>query len=84
MSYSVEWHPKARKFLKKLPKDVAGRIVLKIKEIQQEPFDYLEHFEGKYYKLRVGDYRLLIDIDFENKILLVQVADHRGRIYDRL
>ncbi|MBI2652608.1 type II toxin-antitoxin system RelE/ParE family toxin [Candidatus Woesearchaeota archaeon] len=84
MSYSVEWHPKTRKFLRKLPNDISVRIVLKAKEVQEAPFRYLEHFEGKdYYKLRVGDYRLLIDVDFKNKVLLVQVIDHRGRIYDR-
>ena len=56
MSYSVEWHPKTRKFLKKLPSYISARIVLKIKEVQEDPFRYIEHYEGKdYYKLRVGD-----------------------------
>jgi len=32
-------------------------------------------------KLRIGDYRALIDIDFENKILIIQVFDKRGKIY---
>ena len=85
MSYFVEWHPKVKKFLHKLPDDVSSRIVLKVKRIQEDPFRYLEHYEGKdYYKLRVGDYRLLIDVDFKNKVLYVQVIDHRGRIYDRV
>ncbi len=41
----------------------------------------VEHFEGDYYKLRVGDYRALVDVDFEKSIILVQVLDHRNRIY---
>ena len=45
MTYSVEWHPKTRKFLRKLPKDVSARIVLKVKEMKEEPFRYLEHYE---------------------------------------
>ena len=82
MTYSVEWHPKTRKFLRKLPKDVSARIVLKVKEMKEEPFRYLEHYEGAdVYKLRVGDYRLLIDVDFANKNLKIRVLDHRGRIY---
>ena len=85
MSYSVEWHPKTRKFLRKLPKDISERIVLKVKEVREDPFRFLEHYEGDdYYKLRVGDYRLLIDVDFKNKVLLIQVIDHRRRIYDRV
>lgn len=84
MTYSVEWHPKTRKFLRKLPKDVSARIVLKVKEMKEEPFRYLEHYEGAdVYKLRVGDYRLLIDVDLTNKNLKIRVLDHRGRIYKR-
>jgi mRNA-degrading endonuclease RelE of RelBE toxin-antitoxin system len=40
MSYSVEWHPNTRKILRKLPKDISERIVLKIKELQEDPFDF--------------------------------------------
>ena len=84
MTYSVEWHPKTRKFLRKLPKDVSARIVLKVKEMKGEPFRYLEHYEGAdVYKLRVGDYRLLIDVNLTNKNLKIRVLDHRGRIYKR-
>ena len=84
MSYSVEWHPKTRKFLTKLPSGVSARIVLKVKEVQEDPFRYLEHYEGNdYYKLRVGDYRLLIDVDNKNKVLLVQIIGHRSNIYVR-
>ncbi|MEK6924670.1 MAG: hypothetical protein AABW71_00345 [Nanoarchaeota archaeon] len=46
-----------------------------------DPFRFLEHFEGEDYKLRIGDYRMLIDIDFKRKILFVRVFDKRGRIY---
>jgi len=84
MTYSVEWHPKTRKFLRKLPKEVSARIVLKVKKMKEEPFRYLEHYEGAdVYKLRVGDYRLLIDVNLTNKNLKIRVLDHRGRIYKR-
>ena len=74
MSFSVFWHPKVRKFLLKLPKGVSRRIVLKVKAIRENPFHYLEHFEGaSYYKLRVGEFRLLIDVDLSDKVLLIQV-----------
>lgn len=32
---------------------------------------------------RIGDYRALLDIDHERKIVKVQVLDHRSRIYKR-
>lgn len=81
MSYSVEWDPKALKFLEKLPKNIAERILKKLDVIKENPFRYLEHYEGDYYKLRIGDYRALIDINLKNKTLIIQVFDKRGRIY---
>ena len=73
-----------QKTIKEWRSEGMAKIVLKVKEVQEDPFRFLEHYEGKdYYKLRVGDYRLLIDIDFKNKVLLVQVIGHRSNIYER-
>jgi len=85
MSFHVEWHPKASKNLSKLPKDGIKRILDKIDEVKEDPFRFLEHFEGQnFYKLRIGDYRALIDINFKDKILKIQVFDKRGRVYQTL
>lgn len=51
--------------------------------MKENPFHYLEHYEGEYYKLRIGDYRALLDIDFKLKIIWVRIIDKRGRIYKR-
>mgnify|MGYP001251663891 CR=1 FL=1 len=83
MKFKVSWHPKAEKFVEKLPKDIAKRVLLKIDEVAEEPFRFLKHFEGEGYKLRIGDYRALIDVDFANKLLKVQVLDHRKKIYKK-
>ena len=64
MSFQVEWGPKASKNLAKLPKDTIKRIFDKMNEVKEDPFRFLEHFEGQnFYKLRIGDYRALIDIE---------------------
>ncbi len=81
MSFSIEWDERALNFLKKLQRDVSERILKKIKSIKENPFHFLEHYEGEYYKLRIGDYRALVDIDFNNRILTIQVLDKRGRVY---
>lgn len=36
-----------------------------------------------YYKFRIGKYRALIDIDFEKRIIKVQILDHRKKVYKR-
>ena len=81
MNWVVIWHPKAGKYVEKLPREVAERILDKFDEVAQDPFKYLEHFAGEPYKLRVGDYSALVDVDFEKKVLKVRVLDKRERIY---
>ncbi len=81
MNYSIRLSSKAQKFLDRLNKKMSLRIIEKMEKIKENPFHYLEHYEGEGYKLRIGNCRALIDVDFENKILLVRILDKRGRIY---
>ena len=84
MPFDIKWTANSRKFLRKLTPEISKRIVGKIKQLKENPFRYLEHYEGDTcFKLRIGNYRALIDIDFSNKILFVRVLDKRGRIYKR-
>ena len=82
MRYEIIWHPKAAKNLEKLPKEFIQRILSKCDEVAEDPFRYLEHFEGEGYKLRIGDYRAVIDVDFEKQILRIRLFDHRKRVYE--
>ena len=81
MTWRIIWHPKAAKYVEMLPTEMSERIFRKCDEVIQTPFRYLEHFEGEGYKLRIGDYRALIDVDFQNGLLKIRVFDKRGRVY---
>ena len=84
MTFSIEWHPQAYRVLRKLPQRTIRRILLKLDFVAKEPFRYLEHYERKaVYKLRIGSYRLLVDVNPQIRLLLIQVIDKRGRIYKR-
>lgn len=84
MTFKIEFSNQATKFIRSLSNDLNERIKKKFKEIIENPFRYLEHFEGEdCYKLRIGDYRGLIDVDFDKKALFVRVFDKRGRIYKK-
>lgn len=81
MGWEIELGSKAQKFIENAEHSIASRIIDKLKELKENPFRFLERHEGNYYKLRIGDYRALIDIDFEKKVLIVAVLDKQGRIY---
>ena len=84
MSYKIEIGPKAKKDFDKLPKEVALKVTKKLHQLKENPFRYLEHFAGGGYKLRIGSYRALIDVNFITTTLIVRILDKRGRIYKRL
>jgi len=85
MTFEVRWDKKVMDFLRKQDKSIASRIVKKVDGISKEPMQHLEPLVSiKSYKLRVGSYRVIIDVDWENKILYVLLADHRKRIYKLL
>jgi len=84
MNYTLKWHPQAFRVLKRLPKDIIKRVTNKFDLLTEDPFRYLEHYEGKdLFKLRIGDYRALVKVNFEGKLLLVQVFNHRSKIYNK-
>ena len=72
-------------FLAKQDKQIEERLRKGLKKLEcDNPFHFLEHFEGEdHYKFRIGDYRALIDVDFSQKLIKVQVLDHRSVIYKR-
>ena len=82
MTYEIRWDKKAREFLQKQDKALAQRIVNKVGEVANDPSFYLEPLTKiKAYKLRVGDYRIIIYADWGHKTLFILLIDHRKRIY---
>ncbi|MBI2147495.1 type II toxin-antitoxin system RelE/ParE family toxin [Candidatus Woesearchaeota archaeon] len=83
--WKVFLSPDAQDFLKKSDNHIAERIKKGFEKLKTEnQFHFLEHFEGgDYYKFRIGEYRALIDVHFQNHTLHVQVLDHRQVIYKR-
>jgi len=83
MSFSISFDKEAVKYLESLPTNISERIIDKFEDIKENPFRYIEHYEGEYYKIRIGDYRALIDIDYARKILFIRIIDKRGIVYKR-
>jgi mRNA interferase RelE/StbE len=84
MSYEVTFSDFADKQLSKLPLDVQDRIVSTIKRCRIRPHSHVKKVVGsKYFRLRVGDYRVIMDI-IENKLIIhVIEIGHRKNIYKR-
>ncbi|MBU3902510.1 MAG: type II toxin-antitoxin system RelE/ParE family toxin [Candidatus Thermoplasmatota archaeon] len=85
MSYEIRWDKKALEFLRKLNKTDARRIIKKVNDIKDYPAHFLEGLtEINSHKLRIGDYRVIIDLNETDKIVSVVLIGHRKDIYKRL
>lgn len=81
---SVEISDRAHNWLVNAEPDVRERIRRKLTDMSEFPEHYLDRLSGsEYYKLRVGDYRLIVDWDHEADSLLVRRVGKREGFYDR-
>ncbi|TET49867.1 MAG: type II toxin-antitoxin system RelE/ParE family toxin [Actinomycetota bacterium] len=82
--YEIIFSQKAKKQLFKLEKNIQGRIIAALERIRIRPEDYITKLVGDPgYKLRVGDYRLIMDLDNNNLLILVIKVGHRKNIYKK-
>ena len=83
MNWTAIWAPKAQKELEKLPKKDIKQILNKTSEVEKDPFQYLERLTGSpFFKFRVGNYRVIVDIVNNKMILHLLKVKKRSRVYD--
>jgi mRNA interferase RelE/StbE len=78
MTYEVLFTRSAEKDLKKLDKETQKRIISALERIRIAPERYVRKIVGDTcFRLRVGDYRVIMDIEQEKLIVLVLKVGHR-------
>jgi len=83
MPYSVEIKPSALASLKRLPKGIAARISDKIEALSKEPRPQkVEKLAGEedLYRIRMGDYRVVYQIQDKSWQVLVLRIGHRKEV----
>ncbi len=84
MDFKVEYSAEAVMQLERLEKTIAKRIIKKIERSQTDPHKFFKMLSGRTeYKLRVGNYRVIADIDDKKQHILIRSAGHRRNIYER-
>ena len=82
MTYDIIFSDKASKQLQKIEKEVQERIIKALERIRIRPQIHITKLVGDPgYRLRVGDYRIILDIDQEKLLILVLKIGHRKGIY---
>jgi len=87
MIYSVRITERAKKDLAKLPKSIAKDIYEELKALagEKNPKKYVKKLQGNrdppFYSLRVGNYRVILNIVDNIMIIHVIEVGHRKNIY---
>ena len=80
--YEIIWSATAKKELGKLEKNIQIRISASIERIRIRPEAYVTKLVGDdSYRLRVGNYRVIMDLDKGRLLILVIKVGHRKEIY---
>lgn len=82
--YAVKILPSADKELRKLDLAMQERIVMILDRIKVRPYHFIKKYiDTQYYILRVGDYRIILNIEDNQLIILVIEIGHRKNIYKK-
>ena len=80
--YEIIFSNLAKRQLSRLPLEVKNRIGSVIERIKFRPFSFVKRLVGsRYFRLRVGDYRLILNIQKERLVILVVEVGHRRNVY---
>jgi mRNA interferase RelE/StbE len=84
MAYTIELSPAAERQLKALPASLQKRLVPHILTLETEPRPSgIKKLDDDIYRLRVGDYRIIYQIQDQALIILVLKVGHRKDVYRR-
>lgn len=83
MTFQVIFSDLGLKQLRKLDREVGQRIISTLERIRIRPDAYVKKLVGdEGYRLRVGNYRVILDLDREKLIILVLRIGHRRNVCD--
>jgi mRNA interferase RelE/StbE len=83
--YRIRYRSSAVKILRRMPSNVAKTVVGKINQLAENPYapnNNITRLTGESgYRLRVGDWRVLYEIDDDTLVIEIIKIGPRGGVY---
>ncbi len=86
-SYEILWKRSAEQDLRKIDRLQITRIIEVIESLANDPFPSQHRkIQGaeRFYRIRVGDYRVIYKVETEAKMIAIYYIRHRREAYRRL
>ncbi|OIJ99810.1 type II toxin-antitoxin system RelE family toxin [Streptomyces colonosanans] len=83
--YRTVFRPEAQTELRKVPRDIALRILAKLTELETDPLGFNTTAlvsQPDRRRLRVGDYRVIYTIEDGELVIWVVAVGHRSTVYN--
>jgi len=65
-----------------LERPTRNRITAKLRDVADDPARHLTKLRSvDAFRLRVGDHRVILDVDWEGRVLYVLTLGHRSTVY---
>jgi mRNA interferase RelE/StbE len=83
-SYEIRFQPSVEKDLRGLPKDVIARAMKRVWELKNNPFPpgaIKLSGSSRHYRIRIGDYRIVYEVDTSAKCITIHYFRHRKIVY---
>jgi mRNA interferase RelE/StbE len=87
MAYEIFIEKKAEKDLRRLPKNYQNKIIQKILNLKDNPKSIAIRkitSSENYYRIKVGDYRIIYEINYKEKRINIFRVRHRKEAYRNL
>jgi mRNA interferase RelE/StbE len=84
MRYRIEFSPRAELQFKKFPKELQIRLKHRIDTLSENPFPRgvkKLSAEENIYRLRIGDYRIIYQVQGKALLILILKLGHRKDVY---
>ena len=83
--FDVGYSRQAVNFLKSAEKKLITRILKKIETLRDNPIQHdskvVEGYNEKLFRIRVGDYRVLYEVDYKRNKLGIVKIDKRSKVF---
>ena len=83
MEYQIFFHPAAYSSLEKLESKISSQIRKKVQELRNDPKIEINLKHTDFWRLMVQDYRVIYEILYEERKVIVLFIGHRKNVYDR-
>lgn len=87
MTYVVVFKRSVQKDMRRIPHSVSRHIEKALLILCENPTPkgcLRLHTEGNYFRIRVGNYRIIYEVAHEIRIITVVRVGHRKDVYDQL